>query len=112
MSKKLTFYSTDPDTQRRFDEGEEDDVVSLDPKQQKLRIHRETKHRGGKEATIVKGFIGKEEDLEALGKALKNKCGVGGSVKDGEIILQGDQRQKALEFLKSKGYNDTKLAGG
>jgi translation initiation factor 1 len=99
-------YSTDPD----FKFQEENDRVqeTLPPAQQKLRIRLETKHRGGKAATIVSGFIGKEDDLEALGKSLKNYCGTGGSVKDGEIIIQGDQREKVIQWLQKSGYKQTK----
>jgi translation initiation factor 1 len=99
-------YSTNPD----FKPVEETQVVlTLPNEEQPLRVILETKHRAGKTVTIVYGFQGKEEDMNALGKALKNHCGTGGSVKDGEIIIQGDHRQKAFQFLKLKGYNKTKL---
>ena len=77
-----------------------------------LRLHRDRKHRRGKEATIVTGWTGTEEDLARLGKQLKTKCGVGGSVKDGEIIIQGDKRDKILEILLAEGYRKTKKVGG
>jgi translation initiation factor 1 len=70
----------------------------------KLRIRLETKHRGGKAATVITGFIGREEDLEDLSKKLKTHCGTGGSAKDGEIIIQGDQRPKVLAWLLQQGY--------
>jgi translation initiation factor 1 len=99
-------YSTNPD----FKPVEETEVVlTLPNEEQPLRVILETKHRAGKTVTIVYGFQGKEEDMNALGKALKNHCGTGGSVKDGEIIIQGDHRQKVFQFLKLKGYNKTKL---
>lgn len=98
-------YSTDPNF--RF-ESSSDQIETPDPKAQVLRIRLETKHRGGKAATIVAGFIGKDEDLEDLGKKLKNFCGTGGSAKDGEIIIQGDQREKVLQWLKKNGYTNSK----
>lgn len=103
-------YSTDPNF--RF-EGEDEGVAeTLPPQQQKLRLWLETKHRGGKAATVVSGFAGREEDLEDLGKKLKNFCGTGGSAKDGEIIIQGDQREKVLQWLVKNGYTNSKKAGG
>lgn len=110
MSKKKNtaagiVYSTDPD----FKIEAETEVVETLPKAaQRLRIQLETKHRGGKTVTVVLGFVGKEEDLEALGKKLKNHCGTGGSAKDGEIIVQGDHREKLKAFLKKEGYVDVK----
>ena len=98
-------FSTDPNFS--FEE-ENNDAETLVPEQQKLRIWLETKHRAGKAATVVKGFIGMDEDLEALGKKLKSFCGTGGSAKDGEIIIQGDQREKVLQWLLKNGYKLTK----
>ena len=98
-------YSTDPNF--KF-ELSNDEVVTPEPKAQILRIRLETKHRAGKAATVIAGFIGKEEDLEELGKKLKNYCGTGGSAKDGEIIIQGDQREKVLQWLKKNGYSNSK----
>lgn len=89
--------------------NEEEAKVTLLPEQQLLRVILETKHRAGKTVTIIYGFEGAESDLEALGKALKNFCGTGGSVKDGEIIIQGDHRQKVFQYLKQKGYSKAKL---
>lgn len=99
-------FSTDPNF-RYEPENDEEQVTPL-PAEQKLRIRLETKHRGGKAATIIAGFIGKEEDLESLGKQLKNYCGTGGSVKEGEIIIQGDQREKVKAWLIKSGYKNSK----
>ncbi len=98
-------YSTDPDFKMEEDFSEQE---TLDAAQQVLRVRLETKHRGGKAVTLITGFIGKEEDLENLGKQLKNHCGTGGSVKDGEMLIQGDQRDKILAFLLKIGYSKTK----
>jgi translation initiation factor 1 len=99
-------YSTDPNY---LPPSDEENIETLDPANQPLRVILETKHRAGKTVTIVYGFVGKDEDMNALGKLLKNHCGTGGSVKDGEIIIQGDHRQKVFQFLKQKGYLKTKL---
>jgi translation initiation factor 1 len=99
-------YSTDPNY---LPPSEDESVETLAPALQPLRVILETKHRAGKTVTIVYGFIGSEDDMNALGKLLKNHCGTGGSVKDGEIIIQGDHRQKAFQFLKQKGYSKAKL---
>lgn len=77
-----------------------------------LRVFIEKKHRGGKEVSIIKGFEGPSEELENLGKLLKRKCGVGGSVKDNEILIQGNQRNKIMEILIGLGYKNAKKAGG
>ena len=99
-------YSTDPNFKI---EVEEENIETLAPADQVLSVILETKHRAGKTVTIVYGFEGNDSDLEALGKALKNYCGTGGSVKDGEIIIQGDHRQKVFQYLKQKGYAKAKL---
>ncbi len=98
-------YSTDPGF--KFEE-EADSVETLPAAQQKLRIRLDTKHRAGKAVTLVTGFAGSAEHLAELGKKLKSFCGTGGSAKDGEIIVQGDQRDKALQWLLQKGYTATK----
>jgi translation initiation factor 1 len=98
-------YSTDPNFS--FQPADEA-IETLVPAQQKLRIRLETKHRAGKAVTLITGFIGKEEDLETLGKQLKNFCGTGGSAKDAEIIIQGDQRLKVLAWLIKNGYTQSK----
>ena len=101
-------YSTNPDF--AFDYGEEE-VLTLEPAKQNLRIMLDKKQRGGKKVTLVTGFQGSDFDLAVLGKTLKSACGVGGSVKDGEILLQGDFREKVLALLLQKGYNKTKISG-
>jgi len=98
-------YSTDPDF--KFEE-DPDNIGTLLPTQQKLRIKLDTKHRAGKAVTLIEAFIGKEEDLEELGKKLKSFCGTGGSAKDGEIIIQGDQREKVMNWLVKEGYKQTR----
>ena len=102
-------YSTDPNF--RFESEPEAVQGTLPPKQQKLKVQLETKHRGGKTVTLVYGFVGREEDLEDLGKKLKNYCGTGGSAKDGEVIVQGDQRDKVLQWLQKNGYTQAKRVG-
>jgi translation initiation factor 1 len=95
-------YSTNPDFQYSF--VNEPEAETLIPSAQSLKIRLETKHRAGKTVTAILGFIGTQEDLENLGKSLKSHCGTGGSAKDGEIIVQGDHREKCLKYLSSKGY--------
>ena len=99
-------YSTNPDFQYSTDEKEE--IETLPKQQQKLRVSIEKNHRGGKTVTIVKSFIGSEDDMKELGRLLKTKCGVGGSVKDGEILVQGEFKEKIIELLKKEGYTQTK----
>lgn len=101
-------YSTDPNFQ--FQSGQDSNETLL-PAQQQLRIRLETKHRGGKAVTLITGFIGKEEDIEDLGKKLKSFCGTGGSAKDNEIIIQGDQREKVMQWLLKNGYRNSKRVG-
>jgi len=98
-------YSTNPDFQFAHEQNNNE---TLPPAEQKLKVRLETKHRGGKAVTLLEGFIGKNEDLEDLGKKLKNFCGTGGSAKDGEIIVQGDQREKVLQWLLKNGYKHVK----
>jgi translation initiation factor 1 len=112
MSKKKNsvgglVYSTNPDFKPQ---EEENDIPALSPGQQDLRIWLERKG-GGKTVTVIKGFAGSETEIQSLAKTLKAKCGVGGSAKDGEILLQGDHRDKVLANLKAAGYS-AKKAGG
>ncbi len=108
---KLKFaYSTNPDYK-----PEEDNIQpfeTLDPSKQDIRVWLEKKNRGGKVVSIISGFVGSEDDLKELGKTLKTRCGVGGSVKDGEIIIQGDFRDRIIAILSEQGYKKVKKAGG
>lgn len=97
-------YSTNPD----FEFDLEQDIETLSPAEQNLKVWLDRKHRGGKQATLVKEFVGNDDDLKDLAKILKTKCGVGGSSKDGEIIIQGDHREKVIEILKNLGYKAKK----
>ena len=99
-------YSTNPDFAYSTDEKEE--IETLPKQQQKLRVSIEKNHRGGKTVTIIKNFVGTENDIKELGRMLKTKCGVGGSTKDGEILVQGDFKDKIIELLKKEGYTQTK----
>ena len=96
-------YSTNPNFQ--FITEEEQEPQTLEPSKQRLIVSIDRKGRGGKQVTLVSGFVGTQEDLVALGKQLKVKCGVGGTAKDGEITIQGDLRDKVTELLKGMGYN-------
>ena len=105
MSKKQpvgVVYSTNPDYQYQYDD--EPEATTLPPAKQRLRVSLDRHHRGGKTVTLVTGFIGTDDDLQALGRQLKAKCGVGGSAKDGEIIIQGDQLTKVRSALTDAGY--------
>lgn len=98
-------YSTNPNFSFQH---EEQAAETLPPQQQKLKVRLDAKQRGGKTVTLVEGFVGTHEDLQTLGKSLKNFCGTGGAAKDGEIIVQGDQREKVLQWLLKNGYKNTK----
>ena len=111
ISDKFGFvFSTDPNF--NFNKEEEEEQDTLSPDKQLLRIKLDTKIKGGKTATIIDGFVGKEDDLEDLAKKIKNHCGTGGSVKDGIAIIQGDNREKIVLWLIKNGYKNTKKAGG
>ncbi|MBQ2366891.1 MAG: translation initiation factor [Bacteroidaceae bacterium] len=99
-------YSTNPDFS--YDTGEQEEPETLPKNTQKLRVRIEKNHRGGKTVTIVSGFTGSEADLKELGKLLKTKCGVGGSAKEGELLIQGEFKEKVVEILKKEGYTQTK----
>ena len=99
-------YSTNPD--EKLEDDLKEDEQTLIPSQQKIRVRLETKHRAGKAVTVVDGFTGKATDAEELGKKLKTFCGTGGSVKDGEIIIQGDNRDRAMQWLLKNGYSSSK----
>lgn len=103
-------YSTNPDFQFDHDEEEFEDET-LDPRDQLLYVSIDRKQRGGKEVTLVEGFVGAEDDLKELGKYLKAKCGVGGTAKDGEIIVQGKFKDKVAQLLEEKGYKVKKKGG-
>lgn len=102
-------YSTNPDFS--FDQEEDQIEETLDPKEQLVYVSIDRKQRGGKEVTLVEGFIGSDDDLKDLGKYLKSKCGVGGTAKDGEIIIQGKFKDKVAELLEEKGYRVKKKGG-
>jgi len=106
MSKNKLVYSTNPN--QILEEENLDEDLNLDSSKHKLRIRLETKQRAGKKASIVNGFQGSENELEALSKQLKTKLGVGGTVKDGEIIIQGDYVSKLKDLLIQLGYKNTK----
>lgn len=102
-------YSTNPDY--KYETGKEEGSETPEPARQDLRVWLDRKSRAGKQVTLVKGFVGSDDDLRALASMLKGKCGVGGSAKDGEIIIQGDFRDRILDILVKAGYK-AKKAGG
>jgi len=95
-------YSTDPDYQ--YKTAEDAGSTTLSNRQQQLRVRIEKNHRGGKTVTIVAGFVGTQDDLESLAKTLKQKCGTGGSAKDGEILIQGEMKERIVKLLNEMGY--------
>ena len=102
-------YSTNPDF--AYADSQPAPTATLPPAQQQLRVQLDKKQSGGKQVTLVTGFVGLDADLQTLGKLLKSKCGVGGSAKDGEIVVQGDHRDPVLALLLKAGYK-AKKAGG
>jgi len=102
-------YSTNPDF--RYEQEEEETQQTLAPSQQLLYVSLDRKQRGGKEVTLIEGFVGTDDDLKELGKLMKSKCGVGGTAKDGEIIVQGNFRDKVIDLLQKEGYK-VKRKGG
>ena len=100
-------YSTNPDFRYQYDAPEEQ--PTLPPNKQDLRVMLDKKNRSGKSVTLITGFVGTHDDLATLAKELKTKCGVGGSAKDGEILVQGDFRDKILQLLLQKGYKAKKV---
>lgn len=101
-------YSTNPDYHYEK-EGEQNSAETLPKEKQLLRISLDKRNRKGKAVTLITGFVGSENDLEDLGKLLKTKCGVGGSVKEGEVIIQGDHREKVLGILQKEGYAKSRI---
>lgn len=109
MKKINIVYSTNPDFNYDFDEDETQETLPAN--EQKLYVSIDRKQRGGKEVTLIEGFVGDPEDLKDLGKLLKSKCGVGGTVKDGEILIQGNHRDKIVGILEKEGYQVKKKGG-
>lgn len=107
--RKDIVYSTNPDFKYESDEVTQE-PKTIEPAKQKLKVYMDAKARSkGKQATVINGFIGTEDDLKELAKLLKTKCAVGGTIKDGEIIIQGDFRDKIVQILSTQGYKASKI---
>ncbi|RLD84588.1 MAG: translation initiation factor [Bacteroidetes bacterium] len=104
-----TVYSTNPDYE--YEHNREEEQETLEPKRQNLKVSLDKKGRKGKAVTLISGFIGTENDIKELAKLLKTKCGVGGSAKDGEILIQGEFRDKIMDILTKAGYKAKKSGG-
>lgn len=98
-------FSTNPDFNYH---DEEHEVETLAPEKQKLRVSIEQHHRGGKTVTLVRGFVGTDDDMQELAKKIKTKCGTGGSAKEGEIVIQGEMKEKVVALLQGMGYTNSK----
>ena len=107
-NRKGVLYSTNPNFEYEY---ENDESKTLDNHKQNLEVWIDKKHRAGKTCVLIKGFIGKEDDLKSLSKILKSKCGVGGSIKNGEILIQGNIRDKVMKILEKEGYNYKRVGG-
>ena len=111
MARKSTTYNPivySTDLSLKLNEEHRDDEITLLPREQKIKIRTDKKHRGGKTVTLIENFIGTTADKEDLGKKLKSFCGTGGAVKEGEILVQGDNREKILQWLLKNGYKHSK----
>lgn len=102
-------FSTNPDFE--YENEQEETQETLPPQQQKLRVSLDKRNRKGKAVTLITGFVGTEDDLKSLGKILKTKCGVGGSAKEGEILIQGDFREQVMKLLQQEGYKPKRSGG-
>lgn len=104
-----TVYSTDPDFE--YETERNDEPETLPAARQELRVWLDRRQRGGKTVTLVRGFVGHDDDLQELGRMLRSRCGTGGAVKEGEILVQGDRRDRVVELLVAAGYTKTRKAG-
>ncbi len=102
-------FSTNPDFE--YENEQEETQETLPPQEQKLRVSLDKRNRKGKAVTLITGFVGTEDDLKSLGKMLKTKCGVGGSAKEGEILIQGDFREQVMKLLQQEGYKPKRSGG-